>query len=211
MSNGKSLDELVSDFLKQDETGTLQAYVGISESTSRRWRSRTCKPAGYPRVKAMHFLNKQGYPCAELLALPEQVRTLGELISDGKVGINQAVKAVDAKSEHKLLAILLGRWNCTFERLRKIDTLAADTKPAQEGDQRHREQVIKALAALIAEAQPLVARLVSNEFTPEDRAHTRKLVGEMNFFRFSNQIDQLCGGKAVLQGTQQPKTQTTEE
>lgn len=206
MAELKKLNVLVTEFVLQDQTGTLTAYVGASEATARRWRAGSCSPSGYMRLKAMHFLKKQGFSCFELEELPEQVRVLGELISDGTVLPEIAVKAIDAKNLDILLSILLGRWRCTFQRLEKIDALVASTKSAQDGEEKKRDEVIDKLATLIIEALPLAKQLLSESFSPEHRAKIRKLVGEMKFFKFSNLVDQLCGGKAVLSGGKKDST-----
>ena len=53
--------------------------------------------------------------------------------------------------------------------------------------------IIESLANIIKGIIPLVNLLESDEFTPEERAQFRELVGGNGVFEFSNSFFRLCG------------------
>ncbi len=196
----KKLNDLVREYLQNGDADAFHKYVGATKSSYFRWRKGENVTTGYHRVRAMYFLKKQGFPCEELLALPDQVRLLGELIAEGTVKAETAVKAVGLLNVHSMLDVLLGRKSCNFERLGKIDALVAKQSNVLEKGQEERDAVSKRFCELIGEAIPLLTQIRSTDFSDGERAMVRKKIGEFSLFNFSNDLDKLCGGKGLLQG-----------
>jgi len=73
-----------------------------------------------------------------------------------------------------------------------------------------RDPELETLGYLVLAALPLAEKIVSDEFTAEDRRNLRKMTGGDNIFRLSNALNALCGETARKQviGNSQKKEDT---
>ena len=201
---------------------------GVNQQTARVWFNGYQVPIGENLLRIRLFLALNDYEVSERQELSVIVREFADQVALGVLSVNEAVKYLDATRD-AVMRILTTQRKATGERESKIAELVqfhreeAEQKekgwataiqsldlykpaektlmPAPRMSASHKDDsmTIDTLAHLIKACLPLAERLLSDEFSADDRRKLRELTanGRSNaVFDLSNALNRLCGERA---------------
>ncbi|MCL4404174.1 hypothetical protein M1432_02430 [Patescibacteria group bacterium] len=191
----------------------LRDYAGVRTSTVSRWAKGTQKPVGLPYLKTMFFLETKGYVVTEIGAMDGTVRAFGRLVAAGAIPFDAARQKLSYKHGDSLLRVLHGKEKAAPDKIRTMAAIVeAGLKQARSADPQmpkwdpallhpqktvsEKEMAVETMAYVAKLAVLFGSRVVSDDFTAEDRRRMRALAGDETFFRASNLMSQLCSEKA---------------
>ncbi len=191
----------------------LKGYAGVSPDTVSRWIKGTQRPIGLPYLKTMFFLETKGYVVAEMGSMDETVRSFGRLMAAGAISVDAALRKLSYRHSDSLMRVLHGKEKAAPEKLqamaaiietglkdvRSVDSQMPKWDPALLHPQKmvsEKDMAIEAMAYVARMAVLFGSRVVSDDFTADERRHMRALAGEETFFKASNLMSQLCSEKA---------------
>jgi hypothetical protein len=207
-----------------DELHQLTSLLGNpskeSLMTVRRWLSGHNMPRGDTKLKVIYFLEKRGYLVKEVAGVEEFLKDFSRLIATNIISYSDAVHAAGYTADKDLFRVLMGGSGGTEDRRAKIKQLLENypdeilaNRPnftvsneekalADTNEDAKKEAIMQSFAGGIKSLMPLMSILASSEFSDDDRARLRKIVGNQTFFDFSNGINGLSSPHALKQTVQ---------
>ena len=182
------------------------------------------EPTGERLIKLWHFLAASGCESPELNQLRPINRVCGQLLTFGLVDMAFLQSSIDVTQPQPVLRMLRGsepfRWHVTEQELREL--YGPELKDALQGVSITGNSVITEstsvassplafdlrsdpvvlTATLLGAVSPLVADLVSDSTSPEERSRRRDLLGNEQMFKLSTTFNRLCSERARDHGRQ---------
>lgn len=217
----------------------MKEFCGVDIRTVERWMFNGKLPVGEPLVRLRFFLEIMGYKVAELKRMPEELYKLGEMIAYDAISIEAAMTAMGFVNMQSIYRLALGKSGTTKDRITTIHEMREACKNAiaakraewnnklgtngqQEApvaEKSHqlafgRGSELEVTGYLILAMLPLAEKIVSDDFSADDRRNLREMTGGDAVFRLSNVLEALCGEKArerVLSNSQPQATRNGDQ
>lgn len=205
----------------------ISHLLGINQATGYEWFSNFRMPKGENLLRLRYFLELNGYQLLERQGMPELIREFSEQIALGAMSLAEAAEYIGTTSD-VILDVVMRRQgvssqretqvkelvelhqNKATERLREWQATMKSLGFAQpttktvaaslpQLSQLNDGQVIETLAHLVLATRPLAERVLSDDFSADDRRRLRELTanGRSNaVFDLSNLLNRLCGERA---------------
>lgn len=188
-------------------------YIGVTESTVRRWMSGNGEPIGFVLVKVRYFLQENGYEVKELQTLDPDLRILGWLITHHKVVLEDVIRELGLEQKQsRLLQALHGHQLLSPARMevvaafceqhrREYASTVADTEVERQSisvvertasseptPDDAIQPLLRALDAIVTVLGPYLDRVLSDGMSADDRRVLREKLGANFVFDLSNRV-----------------------
>lgn len=154
-------------------------------------------PKGEELIRLRYFLETQGYEVLELKNLSSEIYDLGKDISFNKISLNNVANKISMERD-SLLKALRGARMISSDRLsmiRKVlknENVRADIEGAAKNISLDKVDVEKIFESLIRALIPVAQRIVSDEFSIDDRRRLREMFENDDVFVLSNLMAAAC-------------------
>lgn len=172
-----------------------ESFFGTQYLTSEiflTWISSSQLPVGREIILLRYFLSELGYDVAELNSLEPVIREFGKLIACSVISFEDAKKLLGLQDSDSLLRILRGQRQTSQKKKDLMSTLLKRHSTNSPATTTGHNEIVYLFLHAVKGMIPLARLIVSDEFSPTERAELRKMEEGNIIFELSNLLAGAC-------------------
>ncbi len=168
------------------ESHVFPKFPRVSPRTLKYWLKGDFSPRG-PNLACLRFgMAELGFSVKEVQDLSEDIQTIGRAYSMSTVELEEITQKTGA-NRRRIINYLVGRYGPADDVADQVSAFAEelrlrDNEDFKESNEEDHKDIIRSFTRCVSEMKSLAEKIISNDFTIEERRKMREDIGRNEFF-----------------------------